>query len=134
MPVRTSTGKLQQVRAHAATNLEQACATIFVKPHHTRHPWRVLLITITLDVIKKLTSAEFVLAIVLSATRILAPLLSRTNFFFSQRGHFTSALSSLGRHYPGTAGVSPATHDSARYIPVQARRLRSQDTRRPKFK
>src|SRR5689334_13924945 len=81
---RPTTRKLQQVSAHAAANLKQLRVAKLIEAHHLRHPRRVLAIPVALDLIKKLSRAELVLAIVFGATRILTPLLTRPQFLFSQ--------------------------------------------------
>src|ERR1051326_4953217 len=84
---RPATRELQQVRAHAATNLQQLRAAKLVEAHHPRHPCGILVITIALDLVEKLARPELMFAIVFGATRVLTPLLTRTQFFFSQPAH-----------------------------------------------
>src|SRR5215213_448211 len=82
--IRPTTRKLQQVRSHPTTNFEQSRAAKPFKLHDARHPRRVLFISIPLDFIKKLARPELMFAIVYGATRILAPLLTRPQFFLRQ--------------------------------------------------
>ena len=75
--------KLQQVSAHTATDFEQLRAAKLIEAHQSRHPCSVLEVAIALYFVKKFARAEFVFAIVFGAARIVAPLLARTQFFFS---------------------------------------------------
>src|SRR5215813_11446924 len=82
-----TTRKLQQVRAHAATNFQQLRPAKLIEAHQSRHPRGVLAVTIALDFVEKLACAELVFAIVFGATRVLTPLLTRAQFLFSQSAH-----------------------------------------------
>src|SRR5574338_1109846 len=80
----TTTRKLQQVRSHPTTDFEQLRPTKVFKLHQSRHPRRVLFISIALHLIEKIARPKFMLAVVLRATWILAPLLTRPEFFLRQ--------------------------------------------------
>src|ERR1051325_1573885 len=109
-----TTRKLQQVGAHPATNLEQTRAAKLIEPHHARHPRRILVIAITLDLVKKFARAELVFAIVFGATRVLPPLLPHPQFFFSQPAHHpndryaSSTLRALCTHVCSRSATSRA--------------------------
>src|SRR5688572_18880885 len=74
---RTTTRKLQQVCAHATSDLQQTCAAKIFKPHKPRHPRRVFRIPVPLDRIEELARALLMLPTVVGPTRILTPLLAR---------------------------------------------------------
>src|SRR6185369_9227432 len=74
---RTTTRKLQQVGAHAATYFKQSGITKTFKPHEPRHPRRVFRIPVPLDRIEELARARLVLLTVVGPTRILPPLFAR---------------------------------------------------------
>src|SRR5262245_6242591 len=79
-----TTRKLQQVSSHPTTNFQQSRTAKLLKLHDARHPRRILVITIALDFIEKLNRPQLVLAVVHGTTRILAPLLTRPQFFLCQ--------------------------------------------------
>src|SRR5437764_6937949 len=74
--------KLQKVCSHAAADFQEACAREIIEAHHLRHPGSIFLVTMSLDLIEKLARAEFMLAPVHSAARVLSPLLARALLLF----------------------------------------------------
>src|SRR5262245_22189193 len=74
---RPAARELQKVRAHAASDFEQALAGKIIEPHDLGHPRRIFLITLTLDLVKELARAELMRAAIDGPGRILGPLLTR---------------------------------------------------------
>src|ERR1041385_9082895 len=81
---RPAARKLQQVSTHSAANLEQSRVAKLLKSHQPRHPRPVFQVTMSLYLVEKLATAEFVFTIIVGTAWILPPLLACANFFFSQ--------------------------------------------------
>src|ERR1051325_445778 len=69
--------KLQKVCPHPAAYLQQPRPAETIEAHHGTHPRRILLITMSFNLVEEFARAEFMCLSVHSAARVFAPLLAR---------------------------------------------------------
>src|SRR5215213_2320380 len=74
--------KLQEVCAHPAAYLQQSCPAEVVEAHHRPHPWGILLVTMPLNLVKEFACAKLLVARVMRAAWVFAPLLARALLLF----------------------------------------------------
>src|SRR5215212_787306 len=110
--------KLQEVSAHSTPNLKQPRAAKVFESHQPRHPCGIFGVAMMLYAFEKLTRAQFMLAIVFGATRILPPLLTRPQFFLRQ-AHILLILQIMKILLKPYMLQPPAAHYVSTYAPSQ---------------
>src|ERR1051325_5171721 len=88
--------KLQKVCPHPAAYLQQPRPAETIEAHHGTHPRRILLITMSFNLVEEFARAEFMCLSVHSAARVFAPLLARPPLLF--RPIFPSIQASCDKH------------------------------------